>query len=304
MRATHGHVGVPYCVYRSANTSEHPKEFISIRSRYDRVEKYNDSFWMPSELEDRLMRVAPGMSQYERRYWWRAQGAAYLLRLNDRTISRLAALRRNESATFYRFPPGADHPIKRQDDANEYLFPPGTISAHVRQGDKGMELKPIPLESYLLAAEAAVGANPLGIRRLIFLSSENPLNVLLLKNFSKAVGVGYLSTTWYGVASEIPRHNSNGNVQGAFFGFEFMIERWLLQLLMALECDVFIGWRASNWNRLVDELRCVWVPKCSSPFYEVGSADGKRYSGYPFPGQGDPNNELDGVYSHIGPLGW
>ena len=45
---------------------------------------------------------------------------------------------------------------------------------------------------------------------------------------------------------------------------------WVLQLLMALECDTFVGTRGSNWNRLIDELRCVWVGKCFSPYMEMG----------------------------------
>lgn len=44
----------------------------------------------------------------------------------------------------------------------------------------------------------------------------------------------------------------------------------MLQVLIHLQCDAFIGQRGSNWIRLLDELRCAWVPKCSAPFYEVG----------------------------------
>ncbi len=44
----------------------------------------------------------------------------------------------------------------------------------------------------------------------------------------------------------------------------------LLQLLMSIEADAWVGTRSSNWNRLVDELRCVWVDKCHNAFVEVG----------------------------------
>jgi hypothetical protein len=44
----------------------------------------------------------------------------------------------------------------------------------------------------------------------------------------------------------------------------------LLQLFMALEADAWIGTRGSNWNRLIDELRCIWVDKCHHIFVEVG----------------------------------
>jgi uncharacterized membrane protein YjdF len=33
---------------------------------------------------------------------------------------------------------------------------------------------------------------------------------------------------------------------------------WWLQLLMALECDAWVGARGSNWNRLIDELSDVF----------------------------------------------
>lgn len=39
---------------------------------------------------------------------------------------------------------------------------------------------------------------------------------------------------------------------------------------MALECDAWVGTRGSNWNRLIDELRCVWVPKCLHTYVDVG----------------------------------
>ena len=45
----------------------------------------------------------------------------------------------------------------------------------------------------------------------------------------------------------------------------------LLQLLMALEADAWVGTRGSNWNRLIDELRCVWVDKCQGVYVEVGT---------------------------------
>ena len=39
---------------------------------------------------------------------------------------------------------------------------------------------------------------------------------------------------------------------------------------MALEADVWIGTRKSNWNRLIDEMRCTIVDKCDAVYVEVG----------------------------------
>ena len=48
---------------------------------------------------------------------------------------------------------------------------------------------------------------------------------------------------------------------------------WLYQLFMAIEADVFIGTRNSNWNCLIDEMRCTVVDKCDSVFVELGAAN-------------------------------
>ena len=45
---------------------------------------------------------------------------------------------------------------------------------------------------------------------------------------------------------------------------------WLYQLYLALEADVWIGTRKSNWNRLIDEMRCTMVDKCDAVYVEVG----------------------------------
>lgn len=47
---------------------------------------------------------------------------------------------------------------------------------------------------------------------------------------------------------------------------------------MALEADAWVGTRISNWSRLIDELRCVWVSKCALPFIEAGeNPEGYRW---------------------------
>jgi hypothetical protein len=35
-----------------------------------------------------------------------------------------------------------------------------------------------------------------------------------------------------------------------------------------------------SWNRLIDELRCVWAPKCAQPYVEVGASDSWAGYGY------------------------
>ena len=69
--------------------------------------------------------------------------------------------------------------------------------------------------------------------------------------------------------SAIERENLSPFEQMAQFGRSHMSTLWLLQLWLAVECDAWIGQRASNWNRMIDELRCVLVDKCDKTFIEL-----------------------------------
>ena len=80
----------------------------------------------------------------------------------------------------------------------------------------------------------------------------------------------------------MPRINSNGLDQIARLAVPrgTLTHIWFLQLLMALECDAWVGTRGSNWNRLIDELRCVWVPKCANEYVEVGDPHDYEHYGW------------------------
>ena len=99
-------------------------------SEWNRADtRLNTTIWLPSELRRRLEKEAPWMSLYEMRYWWRAQSTAYLMRFNERTVSRVAELRWNVSMMQH-FPPHAHfHPLHLR---AQQTLPPGSISAHVR----------------------------------------------------------------------------------------------------------------------------------------------------------------------------
>jgi hypothetical protein len=43
---------------------------------------------------------------------------------------------------------------------------------------------------------------------------------------------------------------------------------------------LWVGTRGSNWNRLIDELRCVWVPKCMNAYVEVGDPHDYEHFGW------------------------
>jgi len=63
---------------------------------------------------------------------------------------------------------------------------------------------------------------------------------------------------WVFYVSDVHRMNSGPMQQLEHFRTRSAITvEWLYQLYMALEADVWIGTRKSNWNRLIDEMRCV-----------------------------------------------
>jgi hypothetical protein len=142
-------------------------------------------------------------------------------------------------------------------------LPRGAVSIHIRHGDKKREMSLVPTQRYLDAAEDLVTMHPFGYRNIGFLSTEDPgaVDELMAHN-------GTFRYLWW----DVPRDNSNGPDQlmklGLRRGELTMI--WWLQLFIALEADAWVGTRGSNWNRLIDELRCVWVPKCQNVYHEVG----------------------------------
>ena len=180
-------------------------------------------------------------------YWWRAQSAGYLARLNAGTMASVQARRRREPAV-----------------------PAGTISAHIRHGDKHKEMRLVDPAAYLEAAERLTQLQPLAFgARTYLVTSDSEAAVEASRALAAQRG-------WAFIASDIPRGRDGfvlreGGVNATSMGDH------LLQLLMALEADAWVGTRASNWNRLIDELRCVWVNKCAHVYVEVGDVRGNDY---------------------------
>lgn len=104
------------------------------------------------------------------KYWWRAQVAAYLVRPNAATLAALQQMRLNASMHV-----AVHRPSKpSQSIPMPFPLPRGTISAHVRHGDKAIEMPLVPFTKYVQAAEHLVATNPLTYYRGLFVSSEDP----------------------------------------------------------------------------------------------------------------------------------
>lgn len=106
-------------------------------------------------------------------FWWRAQGAAYIVRPNERTKAELAA----------RMAKQAVPPLQR------------CISLHIRHGDKHNESPVFDDATYLQAVEMVYEQAAGAVDRCIFLSTEDPASV----EFFKAL------KGWKVYATDVPR---------------------------------------------------------------------------------------------------
>eukprot|EP00887_Chlorella_sp_A99_P005641 scaffold1.g5641.t1 len=199
------------------------------------------------------------------KYWWRSQSAAYLARPNVRTRHELLCLRTRPDA-FVAL-------SRRRGKPPPFPLPAGAVHVHVRHGNKGGEMTLLQLEEYLKKAEEQViNINPLAYKKYAFLSTDDS------EVFRQAEAVTrYTQGTtpdgdWVIFASNDNRTSAGGQewtAQLQEFGRQSTVIRHLLNLFVALECDAFLGTRGSNWDRLVDELRCTWVDKCTQPYVET-----------------------------------
>lgn len=171
------------------------------------------------------------------KYWWRAIASAYILRLNERTSDQMIRMRDALHAT-------------RQ---IPWPLPMGTFSAHVRHSDKFKEMNLLPFQNY---AKAIRHAGKIGREPIVFLSTEDP------KVITDAMSM-FPDTLLY---TPYERTNPQSLTAHTLRGDEETFHS-LLNLWIALESTYFVGQLGSNWNRLIDELRRVWVGD-----YETGGS--------------------------------
>jgi hypothetical protein len=208
------------------------------------------------------------ISVHEMKYWWRAQSVAYLMRFRKESIALLRRLRTEpEKIIVY---PDDEKKERSQLMKKAFPLPQGTVNLHVRHGDKGNEMHLVLDKKYYDEAESLVLHAPFSYHRAAFVSTEDPSTIEYAKSIDNRPNINH---GWQYIWYDVPRINSNGADQLEKISTikrGVLTHIWWLQLFMSLECDAWIGTRASNWNRLIDELRCIWVPKCYNEFVEVG----------------------------------
>ncbi|KAF3143561.1 hypothetical protein TWF594_005110 [Orbilia oligospora] len=225
-----------------------------------------------------LKRMYPMITPDTLKYWWRGQSISYIMRFNARTMAELLRKRRDPALHKALFFDGDDIV---DSSTVPFPMPAGSVSMHVRHGDKGIEMELKNFQEYIDAAEEFISQNPVGFKKIAFVSTENPDVFEQAKEHlqkehemykvvdAKARTTSDWSWTWYW--SEIPRANIGPEQQLETFGNRTdMTINWFLQLMMAIECDMMIGTRGSGWSRMLDNLRCGWLGKCQQPFLDVG----------------------------------
>lgn len=120
----------------------------------------------------------------------------------------------------------------------------------------------VPFNDYVVRAEKFTEENPLGSWKRAFLSTEDPNVIEQMKSMARVTPFLYSGSnarwTWYwsGIPSmfivrllqtqltEISGLNTSPETQLREFGNRTDLTiKWLLQLVMAIECDVFVGTR-------------------------------------------------------------
>jgi hypothetical protein len=90
---------------------------------------------IPTVFETVLKLIQPDITGEMLKYWWRAQAAAYIMRLNGKAASRMKELRVGKDVEQMGIKWDVDG--QPQKVYPPFPMPEGTFSMHVRHGDKG-----------------------------------------------------------------------------------------------------------------------------------------------------------------------
>jgi len=142
-------------------------------------------------------------------------------------------------------------------------------------------MMPILLNTYLKQA-AHYLQNSMSLHNRLFISSDDLSALLsnLLSQDQLDSNEMFVIKHWNIITSRnIPKVDTAGMTKAVkAVGKSKLLLYRFQQIMMALECDAWVGTRASSLNSLVDELRCVWIAKCHSPFVEI--ADTENWKDY------------------------
>lgn len=165
--------------------------------------------------------------------------------------------------------------------------PPDLITVHVRWGDKRAEMKLVSIEKYIRGVEDILKARNTPLDQAnIFLATEDPLAVnafrekaparwnLFVDQYHEELK-DYRDTVIENIThSKGSDYNQNARVSEATKGKAGLIA--LGSLLVAMEANDFVLTTASNWSRLMNELRKnVVQPRCDCTTHVVDLKNGE-----------------------------
>jgi hypothetical protein len=197
---------------------------------------------VPEELLKALESVGHSIPKDTIHYWWRAQSAAYMLRLAP-------AFKDAVRQTYLKLYPPA--------------IPAGCVSVHVRLGDKVLEAAPSPITDYWDAAIKLIDQHPLRLGRCIVLTTGVLSAVEWFSKQTKEHGVRL-------IVADIPRIEEESFIENSKLRAPF--DELILSfahLVASIQADAFVGTLTSNWCRLVDELRSTVAGKALAPFVDL-----------------------------------
>lgn len=233
---------------------------------------------IPTVFKQALLHRLPSMSNDQMKYWWRAQSVAFLMRFNNATVDAVRRLR-SDASKHYCTQGNSFFSPQNNNKQQNLLLPTGAFAIHIRGGDKHQEMTLVPATNYIDAVVRNIQNTPLSYpSRTVFVSSDDENSLTEAREYAESLSLPFVYTlmhrqkgghslsTWtYATTTTTGSKKITITITELFYGH-------LLQLIMSLEADSWIGTRASNWNRLIDELRCVWVDKCSGSYTEVGDS--------------------------------
>jgi len=199
---------------------------------------------IPEPMKD-ILRNGP-MKRRFWYYWWRAVSAAYIMRPNSRTKTWLTShstlsLKTNESC----------------------------VAVYVRRGDKFKEMKLVPFPQYAATAEkmwdeGLVPGSQGQQTRIMFFSSEDPSVLQEAQEWAMRKGWKLLHV------DIIDRNKSPARLKGPrTTGLENEYLALILNLQYALRCNAWVCTLASNFCRLIDELRATVGGQAYAPYADL-----------------------------------
>ncbi|XP_024543615.1 uncharacterized protein LOC9661930 [Selaginella moellendorffii] len=216
------------------------------------------------------------------RRWWRAQALRYLTRFPSEYLCNLLNKERHrafgeEVAKLVLKTLGTEWPHTRNESKRnssnpmeEHVWsdygpwmPRPLLSIHVRQGDKASEMRVVSFDEYMKLANVLRKRFP--HVRSVWLSTEMQNVVDESKEYKG----------WKFYYSDVPRQVGTIRMAEymALLGDKQAFNTAFINLVMAAECDFFVGVLGLTWSYIIDDLRMT-SGKLKAGFLSVNSING------------------------------